>query len=204
MCWVKWVLAPMVVFAAWGVVLGGVGAGAQAEGDEDAVASVASEDYWARVRANEPAHVREICGRSVARDCLASIQIHSVSRAVERAVKFEVRQVLARQVFAWNTGDLDGFLSGYWPSEDLRFVDGDQSVLGIDGVRAHYSGQHSTRETMGDIVFTEIIVRPITAQAAIVFGLRHHDASEGEREGRFYFRLEKIDGAWVIVEHIGQ
>src|SRR5229473_2139487 len=38
--------------------------------------------------------------------------------------KAAVRKVLDDQVEAWNKGDLEGFMAGYWKSENLSFSSG--------------------------------------------------------------------------------
>ena len=34
----------------------------------------------------------------------------------------EIEGVMQRQMTAWNEGDLDGFMEGYWKSDSLVFV----------------------------------------------------------------------------------
>src|SRR5947209_20489038 len=41
-----------------------------------------------------------------------------------------VRAVLDAQVAAWNRGDLEGFMAGYWQSPDLTFFSGDKVTRG--------------------------------------------------------------------------
>jgi hypothetical protein len=47
------------------------------------------------------------------------------ARASEEKTRAAVLGVLNGQVEAWNEGDLDGFLSGYWRSDELTFFSGD-------------------------------------------------------------------------------
>ena len=35
-----------------------------------------------------------------------------------------VREVLDAQITAWNKGDIDGFMKGYWKDEKLTFISG--------------------------------------------------------------------------------
>ena len=46
-------------------------------------------------------------------------------RAAEDKVREAVLKVLDDQVEAWNQGDLEGFMKGYWQSEELTFYSGD-------------------------------------------------------------------------------
>ena len=54
------------------------------------------------------------------------------------AAETAVRAVLDRQAAAWNAGDLDGFLSDYLPTGELRFVTGTDVVRGFEAVRERW------------------------------------------------------------------
>ncbi len=43
-----------------------------------------------------------------------------------------VRQVLDDQVTAWNKGDLESFMKGYWDSEKLTFYSGKLKFAGLE------------------------------------------------------------------------
>ena len=49
-----------------------------------------------------------------------------------------VRQVLDLQVAAWNRGDLEGYMAGYWKSEQLTFFSGGTVTRGWDATLARY------------------------------------------------------------------
>jgi len=34
----------------------------------------------------------------------------------------EIKKVMDAQQIAWNNGDLEGFMQGYWKSDKLRFI----------------------------------------------------------------------------------
>ncbi len=65
-----------------------------------------------------------------------------------------VRRVLADQVAAWNRGDLEGFMRGYWKSDSLSFFSGGTATRGwqttLDRYRRRYQGEG--RE-MGTLAF---------------------------------------------------
>ena len=52
------------------------------------------------------------------------------ARAEEPKVARDVRAVLDAQVKAWNKGDLEGFMAGYWKSDDLSFFSGKERTRG--------------------------------------------------------------------------
>ena len=49
-----------------------------------------------------------------------------------------IRAVLDAQVAAWNKGDLDGFMEGYWNSPDLSFYSGRDKKKGWKETRDRY------------------------------------------------------------------
>ena len=55
-----------------------------------------------------------------------------------------VRGVLAAQVEAWNRGDLEGYMAGYWKSPELVFFSNGQETRGwqptLERYRARYQG----------------------------------------------------------------
>src|SRR5678815_476107 len=57
----------------------------------------------------------------------------------------DIKAVLDRQVQAWNRRDLEGFMSGYWHSEQLTFYSGSTKTSGwqatIDRYRTKYQGE---------------------------------------------------------------
>ena len=56
-----------------------------------------------------------------------------------------VRQLLEEQVAAWNRGDLEGFMRGYWRSDSLTFYSGGTVTRGwrttLDRYRRRYQGE---------------------------------------------------------------
>src|SRR5205814_5271754 len=72
-----------------------------------------------------------------------------------------IRQVMQEQQTAWNRGDIDGFMDGYWRSPDTVFVSGDDITRGWLTVRDRYHSKYSDREKMGTLNFSDLEVRLI-------------------------------------------
>lgn len=112
-----------------------------------------------------------------------------------------VRKVLGEQVEAWNRGDLDAFLKGYSDSEATLFV-GKQLVRGYTAIAARYRHTYPTRQTMGELSFAEIEVRPLSKDCASVvgrFSLKRSVEGGGGAEGIFSLIFEKTAQGWKIV-----
>src|SRR5262249_55521004 len=83
----------------------------------------------------------------------------------------EVDTILKAQDVAWNKGELEGFMAGYWKSDDLTFVAGDKKTRGwqatLDRYRKKYQGEG---KEMGKLSFKDIDVRLIADDHALVTG----------------------------------
>jgi len=58
----------------------------------------------------------------------------------------EVRALLDRQVQAWNRGDLDGYMAGYWKSEQLSFFSNGKKTLGWQPTLDHYRERYQNNK----------------------------------------------------------
>jgi len=112
----------------------------------------------------------------------------------------QIRQVLATQQQAWNNGDLEQFMQGYWHSEKLRFASGNSFRFGWQTTLANYQKNYPDRATMGKLSFDIIDVKMIAKQHALVFGRWHLQRETDTPNGLFSLTFEKIDGDWRITQ----
>src|SRR3982751_7106309 len=82
----------------------------------------------------------------------------------------EIRAVMDRQVAAWNRGDIDRYMEGYVRSDKLEFVSGGKITRGWQTVRDRYYRKYRNREAMGTLKFSDIKIRMLTPNIAIVVG----------------------------------
>ncbi len=112
----------------------------------------------------------------------------------------EIVDVLREQVDAWNQGDLDGFMDGYWQSPDLVFTSGGRVQRGWQTTLERYRSAYGERpETMGRLTFSDLEVHPLDRWNAWVLGRWSLETGQGERGGVFTLVFQEIDGRWVIV-----
>ncbi|HYN03755.1 MAG TPA: nuclear transport factor 2 family protein [Vicinamibacteria bacterium] len=111
------------------------------------------------------------------------------------------RAVLDAQVEAWNRGDLEGFMAGYWRSPELVFCSGDTVTKGWDETLARYRKRYqSGGREMGRLRFDGIEVVPLGEDAALARGAWRLLMTDGkEPHGLFTLLLRRFDGAWRIV-----
>jgi beta-aspartyl-peptidase (threonine type) len=110
-----------------------------------------------------------------------------------------VRAVLDAQVEAWNRGDIEGYMAGYWRSEETVFVSGDSLTRGWQTVLARYKKNYDSREKMGTLTFSDLEITPIGNNAAIAIGRWHLQRAKDEPHGRFTLIFRKTKQGWRIV-----
>lgn len=123
---------------------------------------------------------------------------HAPSGAVRERIERDVHSLLMTQQAAWNSGDIPGFMEGYWRSEELVFTSGGRIRRGFEAALAGYEAGY-TRETMGRLEFTDLEYTPISDDAVLVLGRWGlHDLATPS-SGVFTLLVRKIDGAWRVV-----
>jgi len=114
----------------------------------------------------------------------------------------EIQRILAvlyAQQDAWNNGDIDGFMQGYWRSEQLRFASGGSITRGWQATRDRYHARYSDRTIMGTLAFTDLEVDLLSSDAAIVHGAWALERETDRPNGLFTLVLRQMDGRWKVV-----
>ena len=113
----------------------------------------------------------------------------------------EVRAVWTAQVEAWNRGDLDGFMIGYWNSPDLVFFSNKTETRGwqqtLDRYRATYKAEG---RQMGALDFPQLEFKVLGPEAVLARGqwrLRMPDGKEST--GMTSVTFQKRPEGWRIV-----
>jgi len=114
-----------------------------------------------------------------------------------------VRQVLDAQQAAWNAGNIDAFMLGYWNSPQTQFIGADGITLGWATVRAHYLKSYPSQAAMGRLSFTGVQVEMLGDDAAYVVGhfalQRALDNPVSRPHGVFTLLFRKFPEGWKIV-----
>ena len=114
----------------------------------------------------------------------------------------DVRAVLSKQVGSWNQGDIEAFMTTYIDSPELTFNGKDGVTRGYRPVLERYRKRYKSREAMGTLQFSEIEVRMLGDEAALVLGrfeLTRSEAGGGNATGRFTLVLRNTPQGWKIV-----
>jgi ketosteroid isomerase-like protein len=114
----------------------------------------------------------------------------------------DIRRVLTDQQEAWNRGDLDAFLVGYWHSDATAFAGTQGIVRGWQGLRERYRKGYPDRRAMGTLTFSELEIAPLCSEAALVLGHWHLGREAGPVGGVFSLVLRRFPEGWrIIADH---
>jgi len=111
-----------------------------------------------------------------------------------------IRKVMADQADAWNQGNIDGFMKGYWNNDSLVFVGQNGLTYGYAQTLSNYKKHYATPEKMGKLFFTLLSIRQLSPEYCFVLGkwLLKRQAA-GDIGGTYSLLFRKIDGRWMIV-----
>jgi|SRR5208283_253866 len=116
-----------------------------------------------------------------------------------------IKAVLTRQQTAWNQGNVETFMQGYWNSADLTFVGTSGITRGYAPVLAHYKQGYPDKATMGHLEFSDLEVHSLGGNAALVLGKWHLSRDAGNVGGVFSLVFQEFPDGWKIVhDHTSQ
>ena len=139
---------------------------------------------------------RRSCGLIVALAVLAAALLPTVSYAQTDIQR--IKRVLTEQVEAWNRGEVEGYMKGYWESDSTVFVSGGSLTRGYKELLARYRRSYGTREKMGKLEFSELTIRLLHDGAAVATGIWRLYRAEDKPWGRFTLIFEKKAEGWRI------
>jgi ketosteroid isomerase-like protein len=110
-----------------------------------------------------------------------------------------IRQLLDKQSAAWNLGDIEGFMKGYWENDSLMFIGKNGIKYGWNNTLNNYKKGYPDTVSMGKLVFILIDLKKLSSEYFHVAGKWHLQRSIGNLEGYFTLLFRKIKGKWVII-----
>jgi ketosteroid isomerase-like protein len=110
-----------------------------------------------------------------------------------------IRKVLEDQRLAWNAFDLEGFMKGYWKSDDLKFYGSNGVTYGWDNTLDRYRKAYPSKEHTGTLTFVINDISAIEDGSYYVMGEYHLKREAGDANGIFMIIFKKINGQWKII-----
>jgi uncharacterized protein (TIGR02246 family) len=118
--------------------------------------------------------------------------------------KAAINKVLHDQEVDWNNGDIEHFMQGYKDSPDTTFI-GKTIAHGYQPILQRYKTAYSNRDAMGKLTFSEMDVRMLGPDHAVVIGKFHltrNAAGGGDARGIYSLILEREPEGWrIIIDH---
>lgn len=103
---------------------------------------------------------------------------------------------------AWNRGDLAAFAAWYEDAPQTTFIGKEVTRGGVQAILDRYRRGYSTPEKMGKLTYSEMEVRPLGADYALMTGkfeLKRTAAGGGDASGRFTLIWKKTAHGWKII-----
>ena len=110
----------------------------------------------------------------------------------------KIMKIIDKQVNAWNRGDFEGFMAGYWKSENLTFQSGNIRRRGWETLLAMYKKNYAG-EKRGNLEFTDIELKVLTDDLVLVLGRWKVTTKEETKEGLFTLIFRRIRNDWKII-----
>jgi len=111
----------------------------------------------------------------------------------------DIRRVLENQEKAWNKGDLEGFMEGYWNSPELTFYSEDRPRRGWEQTYARYKERYRDGgKEMGKLSFNNLNIDLIGSGQALVRGEWKLELKKNEIKGLFTLIMKQFPEGWRI------
>lgn len=111
----------------------------------------------------------------------------------------EIRRVMDAQAAAWNAGDIEGYMQGYWKSPELVFISGDSVTKGWQPTLDRYKKRYDSRAKMGTLAFSDLEIEVLSKDAAKVLGSWALVREADNPKGKFTLIFRKFKDGWRIV-----
>lgn len=131
---------------------------------------------------------------------LASLFLFSVTYSQAQSKdEIAIKKILTEQVTAWNEGNLEKFMAGYWKNDSLLFVGKSGPKYGYDVTLENYKKGYPDTAHMGKFTSTIISMKRLSSDHYFVVGKWFLQRSVGDAGGYYTLLFRKINGQWVII-----
>jgi ketosteroid isomerase-like protein len=91
-----------------------------------------------------------------------------------------IHKMLDDQNAAWNRGDIDSFMKGYWESDSLMFVGKSGVTYGYNNTLKNYKKGYPDTAAMGKLSFTDIKFKKLSKKFYFIVGKWYLKRSIGD------------------------
>lgn len=111
----------------------------------------------------------------------------------------QIREILSHQTESWNSGDIEGFMNGYWNNDSLIFIGKSGVTYGWHNTLNNYKKGYPDTASIGKLTFTLIQLKKLSKKYFHVTGKWFLKRSVGDIGGHFTLLFRKINGRWFII-----
>lgn len=132
--------------------------------------------------------------------CARATPPRSVSPDAARAARAEIAATFAHGARAWNAGDLDDFLSDYYPDTGTTYIARRGVLHGVEAIRGAYASRFGPGAQRDSLHFENLevdVLAPDLANAIAWYVLMRGDSVTAR--GPTSLLMRKRDGRWRIV-----
>ena len=129
----------------------------------------------------------------------ASCLFITISSIAQSAAEKEILGILERQTLAWNRGDLEAFMIGYWENDSLMYIGKGGVTYGYASTLNSYKKNYGDTARMGKLKFDILHVKSMGPDHYFVVGKWFLTRSAGNVGGHYTLIFKKIKGEWVII-----
>lgn len=131
----------------------------------------------------------------------AASQQQEIPQEARAGLEEGIKHLLVSQVEAWNHGDLEGFMQGYWHSPELTFFSGATVTKGWEPTLQRYRQRYQAEgKEMGKLEFQDLNIDLLSRRSAVVTGRWQLTMSDGKQpHGLFTLIFKRMPNGWRIV-----
>jgi len=122
-----------------------------------------------------------------------------VAAGAQSTDEISIRQLLDQQTAAWNRGDIDRFMDGYWENDSLMFIGKSGVTYGWTNTLNNYKRGYPDTAAMGKLRFELLTVKRLSDEYYFVVGKWFLQRSIGNIGGHYNLLFRKINGKWAII-----
>jgi ketosteroid isomerase-like protein len=130
---------------------------------------------------------------------LLILAVSNFAQSKDEKAKAAILKVLEEQTAAWNRGDVEAFMQGYWNSPEMTFVSGDNVTKGWQPTLERYKKNYDSRAKMGVLTFSGLEIKIISKDAAVVLGNWALQRENDNPKGKFTLIFRRFKDGWRVV-----
>ena len=120
----------------------------------------------------------------------------SIAQTNDKAL---VLKTLSDQQTAWNKGNIEAYMQGYWQNDSLMFIGKSGITYGWQQTLNNYKKNYPDTAAMGKLQFDFIEIKRLSVNYFFVVGKWHLTRTIGNIGGSFTLLFRKIKNKWVII-----